>query len=237
MGKTLWASREKSLQPVMETGCAEGKRRDPAHQAAWVVLVDGDRTHSDDSAQAARAFGVDVVIIVDLMQVLAYLWKAANAWLPPDDPEVAQWVSDHTSPLLQGEGKSVVRHLRRGATAKGRSSQQRESMERCATSLANHAASLHYPVSLAKGYPIATGVLEGACRHLVKDRLESTGARWGRQGGEAVLKLRALVIKGDFDASWDFHEHQEYQRNHRSKCSEMPTARSRLQLISGGKDG
>jgi len=78
--------------------------------------------------------------------------------------------------------------------------------------------------------------IEGACRHLVKDRMEITGARWGLQGGEAVLKLRALVINGDFDAYWEFHEQQEYQRNHQSKFSEMPTARSQLQPISGGKD-
>jgi hypothetical protein len=102
--------------------------------------------------------------------------------------------------------------------------------------LANHAPYLNYPLSLAKGYPIATGVIEGACRHLVKDRMEITGARWGLQGGEAVLKLRALVINGDFDADWEFHEQQEYHRNHRSKFSEMPTAGPRLQLISGGKD-
>ena len=72
---------------------------------------------------------------------------------------------------------------------------QREPMDQCATSLANHAAYLTYPSSLAKGYPIATGVIEGACRHLVKDRMEITGARWGLEGGEAVLKLRALDRK------------------------------------------
>jgi hypothetical protein len=170
------------------------------------------------------------------MHVLEYLWKAANAWLPPDDPKVAQWVGDKTLQLLQGEAKSIVRHLRRGATAKGMSSKQREPIDQCATYLANHAAYLNYPYSLAKGYPIATGVIEGACRHLVKDRMEITGARWGLEGGEAVLTLRALVINGDFDAYWNFHEQQEYQRNHRTKFSEMPTAHPTLQLIVGGKD-
>jgi hypothetical protein len=115
-------------------------------------------------------------------------------------------------------------------------SQQREPIDRCATSLANHAPYLHYPLYLAKGYPIAPGVIEGACRHLVKDRMDITGARWGLQGGAAVLKLRALVINGDFETYWGFHEQQKYHRHHRSKFSEMPTARPRLQLISGGKD-
>ena len=236
VGKKLWASLDKSMHTVIETGFAEGQRRDPSHQAEWVVLVDGALTQLDDIEQAAHAFGVRVVIIVDIIHVLEYLWKAAKAWLPPDDPNVAQWVSDKTLRLLQGEVKSVVRHLRRGATARGMRSKQREPIDECATYLANHAAYLNYPLYLAKGYPIATGVIEGACRHLVKDRMEITGARWGLEGGEAVLKLRALVINGDFDAYWDFHEHQEYQRNHRAKFLEMPTARPALQLIAGGKD-
>ena len=66
--------------------------------------------------------------------------------------------------------------------------------------------------------------------------MEITGARWGLEGGEAVLKLRALVINEDFDAYWDFHEQQEYQRNHQVKFSEMPMARPILHLIAGGKD-
>jgi hypothetical protein len=236
VGKTLWASLEKPMKTVMATGFAEGKRRDPAYQADWVVLVDGALTQLDDIEQAARSLGVEVVIIVDIMHVLEYLWKAAKAWLPPDDPKIAQWVADKTTQVLQGEVKSVVRNLRRSATAKRMRSQQREPIDKCATYLVNHEPYLHYPFYLAQGYPIATGVIEGACRHLVKDRMEMTGARWGLQGGEAVLKLRALVINGDFDAYWEFHEQQDYHRNHRSKFSEMPTTVPRLQLISGGKD-
>ena len=146
VGKTLWASLEKSMKTVIETGFAEGQRRDPAHQAEWVVLVDGDLTQIDDIEQAARALGADVVIIVDIMHVLEYLWKAAKAWLPPDGPKIAQWVSDKTSQLLQGEVKSVVRNLRRGATAKRMRSKQREPIDECATYLTNHAAYLNYPL-------------------------------------------------------------------------------------------
>lgn len=236
VGKKRWASLAKPMHTVIDTGFTEAKRRDPTQQAAWVVLVDGDLTQLDDIEQAAKAFGVEVVIIVDIIHVLEYLWKAAKAWLPSDDPKVAQWVCDKTAQLLRGEVKSVVRNLRRGATAKRMRAKQREPIDQCATSLANHAPYLNYPLSLAKGYPIATGVIEGACRHLVKDRMDITGARWGLQGGEAVLKLRALVINGDFETYWAFHEQQEYHRNHRSQFSEMPTARPRLPLISGGTD-
>ena len=76
---------------------------------------------------------------------------------------------------------------------------------------------LNYDRYLAAGMPIATGVIEGACRHLVKDRMEITGARWGLTGAEAVLRLRALRSSGDFDAYWNFHEACEYRRNHQSR--------------------
>ena len=176
-----------------------------------------------------------VAIIVDIIHVLEYLWKAAKALFEPEDSNAAQWVGEQIEQLLQGQVNAMVRSLRRSAPLKGLSATQREPIEQCATYLANHASFLNYPHYLAKGYPIATGVIEGACRYLVKDRMEITGARWGLEGGEAVLKLRALYINGDFDAYWDFHEKQEYQRNHRAKFLEMPKVRPPLQIVSGVK--
>jgi hypothetical protein len=76
---------------------------------------------------------------------------------------------------------------------------------------------LHYDRYLAAGWPIATGVIEGACRHLVKDRMEITGARWSLDGAEAVLRLRSLSSSGDFDEYWEFHLQQEYERHHASR--------------------
>jgi hypothetical protein len=73
---------------------------------------------------------------------------------------------------------------------------------------------LAYDTALAQGWPIATGVIEGAARHLVKDRMDITGARWGLAGAEAILRLRALVTNGDFDAYWAFHQQQEHHRVH-----------------------
>ena len=73
---------------------------------------------------------------------------------------------------------------------------------------------MDYPRALANGWPIATGVIEGACRHLVQDRMGITGARWGLQGAQAILWLRAINASGDHDAYWDYHKQQEHQRNH-----------------------
>ena len=76
---------------------------------------------------------------------------------------------------------------------------------------------LRYDEYLEKGYPIASGVIEGACRHLVNDRMDITGARWRLDRAEAILRIRALRTSGDFDEYWQFHKMQEFQRNHVNK--------------------
>ena len=73
---------------------------------------------------------------------------------------------------------------------------------------------MHYAEALRDGLPIATGVIEGACRCLVKDRMDRTGARWSLTGAEAVLRLRAVRASGDFDAYWQFHLARDKERNH-----------------------
>ena len=74
--------------------------------------------------------------------------------------------------------------------------------------------------ALERGWPIATGVIEGACRHIVKDRMDLTGARWGLHGAEAILKLRALRSNGDFDAYWRYHLAKENRRVHQSRYAD-----------------
>ena len=89
-----------------------------------------------------------------------------------------------------------------------------EAADKCADYLLKYASMLKYDKYLKRGFPIASGVIEGACRYLIKDRLDITGARWGLTGAEAVLKLRSIVSSGDFDQYWLFHKQQELKRNH-----------------------
>ena len=102
--------------------------------------------------------------------------------------------------------------------------------------MCNHRELLHCAEALKDGLPIATGVIEGACRSLVRDRMDKTGARWSLRGAEAVLKLRAIRAAGDFDAYWQFHLQAEYKRNHTSKYfgelvpPTMPTSKPRGHL-------
>ncbi|MEV0694751.1 hypothetical protein [Streptomyces sp. NPDC050388] len=99
---------------------------------------------------------------------------------------------------------------------------RRKGVDDAVAYLRNKADHLRYDLALDRGWPVATGVIEGACRHLVKDLLDITGARWGLSGAEAVLKLRARRSNGDFDAYWAWHEEQEFTRNHQARYRDGP---------------
>ena len=111
----------------------------------------------------------------------------------------------------------VAGTIRRQATNAKLNLAQRKPADEAAAYLTNKAPYLDYPTALAQGWPIATGIVEGACRHLIKDRLDITGARWGLTGAEAILKLRALMANGDFDAYWRYHLDQERHHVHESR--------------------
>lgn len=195
----------------------EAERRDPDHQRQWVALVDGNK-HQIDCIQAQAAQrNVSVAIVVDLIHVLEYLWGAAWSFFAEGDPAAEDWVHDRALAVLDGNATDVAAGIRRRATTTGLSVSKRKKADECARYLTNKADHLDYPTALVNGWPIATGVIEGACRHLVKDRMDITGARWGLDGAEAVLKLRALRTNGDFDAYWRFHLNQERHRVHQSR--------------------
>ena len=121
--------------------------------------------------------------------------------------------------ILNGKASDVAAGIRRSATRQNLSASERERVDKC-DYLIKYRPYLRYDHCLERGYPIATGVIEGACRHLVKDRMDLTGARWRLERAEAVLRIRALRTSGDFDKYWDFHKEQEFQRNHASKFQE-----------------
>ena len=136
--------------------------------------------------------------------------------------EGEKWVKERLLRILQGHSSDVAAGMRRSATLRDLTQTEREPIDTCARYLLNHRDYLHYNQYLAAGFPIATGVIEGACRYLVKDRMEITGARWSLQGAEAILRLRALEASGDFDAYWRFHLEQEKLINHVMSYSEEP---------------
>ena len=214
--KRVWASLEKEPEEVIKAAFTEAQNRDPNHQKNWVALVDGNNTQIKILRNVAKAQGIDLTIIVDIIHVIEYLWKAGRVFHPESGPKLEQWVEHRLRKVLQGNAGHMAGGMRRSATRKKISKKKRKPVDQCATYLLNKSPYLKYNRYLSKGFPIGTGVIEGACRHLVKDRMEITGAKWTLQGAEAVLRLRALRSSKDFDAYWTFHEDYEYKRNHQA---------------------
>ncbi len=214
MHKWLTASVVEDAATVVADIFDEAERRDPNHDRTWVALVDGNNHQIDRIKAEAKKRKVKVTIVVDLVHVLEYLWSAAWSFFAEGDPAAETWVHEKALAVLDGNAGIVAASLRRKATRLNLPAEKRAKADRAADYLLNKRPYLDYPTALENGWPIATGVIEGACRHLVKDRMDITGARWGLQGAEAILKLRALLSNGDFDSYWDYHLAQERHRNH-----------------------
>jgi hypothetical protein len=195
----------------------EADRRDPNHTRTWVALVDGNNHQIERIHAEARTRKVNVPILIDFVHVLEYLWRAAWSFHAEGDPAADEWVRRHAQAVLDGGATRVAGNLRRAATRTGLEPAQRANADTCAKYLTNKRTYLDYPTALKQGWPIATGIIEGACRHLVKDRMDLTGARWGLHGAEAVLKLRALRCNGDFETYWRYHLDQEQRRVHQTR--------------------
>ena len=196
---------------------AEAERRDPNRRRTWVALVDGNNHQIDRIHAEAAARGVSITVLIDLIHVLEYVWGAAWCFFPEADPAVETWVHDRVLAILNGQALTVAAGIRRRATAGKLAKTKRAKADECATYLINKADHLDYPRALAAGWPIATGIIEGACRYLVADRMDITGARWSVHGAQAVLKLRAVRANGDFDAYWQYHLDRERQRVHQTR--------------------
>ena len=220
VAKRVWASLEREPWEVVAEATLEAERQDPEHAKRWVVLVDGAEPQLDLVEAGAAAYGVDVTVILDIIHVVEYVWRAGRVFHREGSPELTHWAWTRVRSILEGKARKVAAAMRRAATVAGFSKDTRKPVDRCADYLLKYAPYLHYDRYLAAGYPIATGVIEGACRYLVRDRMELTGARWRLVGAEAVLKLRALRASGDFDAYWDFHEAREYERNHAQRYTD-----------------
>jgi len=212
--KRVWADIRQAAKTVISSAFEEAAQRDPDHQRDWVVLVDGEERQLDYVKAAAKKTGIEVTIVLDFVHILEYVWKAAFCFYAPGSEAAEAWVMERGLRILQGKASDVAAGIRRSATRQNLSSSEREKADKCADYLLKYRKYLRYDHYLERGYPIATGVIEGACRHLVNDRMDITGARWRLERAEAVLRIRALRSSGDFDEYWQFHKTQEFKRNH-----------------------
>ena len=226
INKWLTASVVDNAATVISQIFDEVERRDPHHHRRVVALVDGAKHQIECIETQATARDMNVTIVVDFIHVLEYLWSAAWSFFNEGDSAAEAWVADKALAVLNNQSSTVAASIRRKATCLGLDPRSRANADTCANYLLAKRDYLDYRQALEHGWPIATGVIEGACRHLVKDRLDLTGARWGLHGAEAILKLRALRSNGDFEDYWKFHLHQEQHRTHATRYANetIPTA-------------
>jgi hypothetical protein len=203
---------------VIAAAFDEAQRRDPDHTRSWVALVDGNSHQIEVIRAEAAERGVRVPVLIDFVHVTEYIWDAARVFFRARPAgEADAWVGDRLAAILAGDASEVAAGIRRRATRDRLTGNDRAVIDTTARYLANKPACLRYDQALAEGWPIATGVIEGACRHLVGDRLAITGSRWGLAGADAILLLRAVVSNDDFEDFWAYHLRQEHQRNHLTK--------------------
>lgn len=206
--KRVWASLEKSKDEVIDAVVAEMTLRDPHREKRWVAAIDGERALQ----QRIVAKIPNLTLVLDLLHAVEKLWWASYCFHPQGSDAAKQWVRERTLSILQGKVSQVVKGIRQSATKRGMKGPKKEMIRRVTKYLYRNRPWMRYHEYLRDGLPIASGAVEGACKNLVKDRFERSGMRWTIPTAEALLKLRAVRLSGDFDEYWEFHVHRGHAR-------------------------
>ena len=175
-----------------------------------VCIMDGEQAlwSMRDALQA----DVPMIDILDLLHVTSRLWDAATLFHPQGSCAAEKFVRDRVTRILHGEVRGVIRGLKRMGTTNGVRGNKRTSLRKICGYFEKNRHRMRYDHYLACGYPIASGVIEGACRHVVKDRLERTGMNWTIPGAEAMLELRCIYLTEQWDTFNEFRIARETQR-------------------------
>jgi hypothetical protein len=193
-------------------------QREGAHIGERVALTDGAEPLQKQMLAQLPGF----TLVLDIIHVDEYLWQAGTAMYGETDPQRAEWVEAQMLDILSSRSHTVIQRLENQASSLARNSQAAKSLRQVAHYLRRNQPYMDYAHYLRRGWPIGTGVIEGTCRHLVKDRMELSGMGWTVSGAEALLALRAVNENGDWD---DFHAFRRAQRHQRLYGTPMNTDR------------
>lgn len=184
--------------------------RNPTRDKPVVVLMDGQKSLWNASETILP--DTPRVEILELLHVTPRIWDAAALFYAKDSEEALAFVKDRVERILEGNVKSVIRGLRRMGSLWNLSALKKKPLTAICTFLQNNQHRMRYDEYLAAGYPIASGVIEGACRHFVKDRMERAGMRWTIVGAQAMLDLRSVALNGDWDGFAQYRIQRETKR-------------------------
>jgi hypothetical protein len=190
---------------------AESAARNKGHDRPVICLMDGERALWEKQ----RGHFSGAVGILDLFHVLERVWAVAHCFHEEGSDPARKYVEERLRDLLQGRVGYVIAGLRRRLSGGRLSGAKKEVVRSAVEYLANNREHMRYDEYLAAGYPIGSGVAEGACRHLVKDRLEQTGMRWTVGGAQAMLHVRALYLNDQWDDFTEFRAEREQTRLYR----------------------
>jgi len=184
------------------------KARNPNDDKDVVCVMDGDRA----LWKMLKGFVANVVCILDIFHVMQRLWTIGHCFYAEGSEEARAFVTDRLQRILQGDVGRVIGGMKQMATKSKLRGARLKRLNQAIKYLENNRRLMHYDEYLAKGYPIGSGVVEGACRHLVKDRMEGAGMRWKVDGAQAMLDLRAAYLNGDWEAFQTYRIEQETER-------------------------
>ncbi len=190
----------------------EYAQRNPSGEQGGVLIMDGEHKLWDLGEDYLPS---EVTERLDIIHASSYVWQAIQALHPGlSTSQYIPWVKPQVARLLQGNVKQVIRGFRWQATHKKLIGEAVKNVSSACTYFENQAHRMRYNEYLAAGYPIASGVIEGACRHVVVDRMERSGMRWIMNGAQSMLALRCIHINGDWDHFMAFHIEQEQAEIH-----------------------
>jgi len=184
--------------------------RNPAGEKPTVFIMDGQE--SLWKALPRYLPKTPVIGILDLLHVCSYVWMAAHLFYKKESTAALRFAREYIYRILKGHVQGVIRGLRWKGTHEGLSRKKLEKLEKIAGYFENNSHRMAYTEYLAAGYPIASGVIEGACRYVVKDRMERTGMRWVLDGAQSMLGLRCIHLSGHWDDFVRFRIRRECER-------------------------
>lgn len=168
-------------------------QRDPGSKKPLVCLMDGQRSLWEQQ----REYLPQAIPVIDFFHVSERLWEAAYCFHSEGSAEAEKMVCRYLRLILDGKVNTVIRSFQ--ARKSSLSQAKQKTLASIIKYYANNKQYMQYDEYLRKGYPIGSGPIEGACRHLVKDRMEQTGMRWEIEGAQAMLHTRSASINDEWD--------------------------------------
>jgi hypothetical protein len=203
----------------------QGRQRNADGNKPVVLIMDGQESLWKAGAVYLPEELAEVTEILDLLHPLGYLWEAAALFHPNDRAATSAFVKAQARRMLHGEIVAVIHALRWLGTHHKLKGKRRDALERICGYFHNNTHRMAYDVYLEHGLPIASGVIEGACRCVVKDRMERSGMRWVMSGARAMLEVRCVYLSGLWEEFIAFRIQRESQRLYPGSAANDPDFR------------